>query len=82
MAHPIPPFSTLARFKRVAKQLLKTYLKNPSICEERIAASVRMILAGISGSLMHSESWPESVALAVGLSSSNSWRRPPGEDHF
>jgi len=37
VAHPIPPFSTLARFRRTAKQLLKTYRENPSICEERIA---------------------------------------------
>src|SRR5580692_1200804 len=37
VAHPIPPFSTLARFRRIAKQLLKTYRANPSICEERIA---------------------------------------------
>jgi uncharacterized protein len=35
--HPLPPFSTLARFRRNAKQLLKTYRENPSICEERIA---------------------------------------------
>src|SRR5882672_5896427 len=37
VAHPLPPFSTLARFRRNAKQLLKTYRENPSICEERIA---------------------------------------------
>lgn len=37
MAHPLPPFATLARFRRNAKQLLKTYRENPSICEERIA---------------------------------------------
>jgi hypothetical protein len=34
--HPIPPFATLARFKRIAKQLLKDYRENPSLCEERI----------------------------------------------
>jgi uncharacterized protein len=37
VAHPLPPFSTLTRFRRNAKQLLKTYRENPSICEERIA---------------------------------------------
>ena len=37
MPHPLPPFSTVARFRRNAKQLLKTYRENPSICEERIA---------------------------------------------
>lgn len=37
VTHPLPPCSTLARFKRYAKQLLKTYRENPSICEERIA---------------------------------------------
>ena len=36
MSHPLPPFATLARFKRIAKQLLKSYRENPSICEERI----------------------------------------------
>jgi hypothetical protein len=37
VAHPLPPFATLAKFRRAAKQLLKTYRKNSSICEERIA---------------------------------------------
>jgi hypothetical protein len=37
LSHPLPPFATLARFKRIAKQLLKSYRENPSICEERIA---------------------------------------------
>lgn len=36
MAHPLPAFATLAKFKRIAKQLLKTYRENPSICHERI----------------------------------------------
>lgn len=34
--HPLPLHATLARCKRVAKQLLKTYRENPSLCEERI----------------------------------------------
>ena len=37
MAHPQPPFATLATFKRFAKQLLKSYRDNPSLSEERIA---------------------------------------------
>jgi hypothetical protein len=37
VAHPLPAFATLERFRRNAKQLLKTYRANPSICEERIA---------------------------------------------
>jgi hypothetical protein len=37
VSHPIPALSTLARFRRIAKLLLKTYRENPSICEERIA---------------------------------------------
>jgi ankyrin repeat protein len=37
VAHPLPPFSTLAKFQRAAKQLLKTYRENASICHERIA---------------------------------------------
>ena len=37
MAHPLPALSTLARFRRDARQLLKTYRENPSLCEERIA---------------------------------------------
>ncbi len=37
MAHPLPPFATLAKFRRAAKHLLKTYRKNSSLCEERIA---------------------------------------------
>lgn len=36
VSHPLPPFSTLARFRRNAKQLLKAYHENSSICEERI----------------------------------------------
>jgi len=36
VAHSLRPFSTLGRFRRNAKQLLKTYRENPSICEERI----------------------------------------------
>jgi ankyrin repeat protein len=37
VAHPLPPFATLAKFRRTAKQLLKTYRENPSICADRIA---------------------------------------------
>src|SRR5688500_13252948 len=37
VSHPLPPFATLARFKRTAKQLLKAYRANPSLSEERIA---------------------------------------------
>jgi hypothetical protein len=37
VAHPLPPFATLARIKRYAKQLLKKYHENPSLSEERIA---------------------------------------------
>jgi ankyrin repeat protein len=37
VAHPLPPFATLAKFRRAAKKLLKTYRENASICEERIA---------------------------------------------
>src|SRR5262245_65149744 len=37
VAHPLPPFATLAKFRRAAKQLLKTYRENSSVCEERIA---------------------------------------------
>jgi hypothetical protein len=37
VAHPLPPFATLARIKRYAKQLLKSYSDNPSLSEERIA---------------------------------------------
>src|SRR5262245_46922621 len=37
MDHPLPPFSTLDRMRRHAKQLLKTYRVNPSLCTERIA---------------------------------------------
>lgn len=37
MSRPLPPFATLVKFKRIAKQLLKSYRENPSICEERIA---------------------------------------------
>lgn len=36
MSHPLPRFATLARFRRNAKQLLKSYRENPSLCEERI----------------------------------------------
>jgi hypothetical protein len=35
--HPLPPFATLDRFRRRAKQLLKSYRQNPSLCAERIA---------------------------------------------
>jgi hypothetical protein len=37
MDHPLPPFATLDTFRRHAKQLLKTYRENPSLCAERIA---------------------------------------------
>jgi ankyrin repeat protein len=37
VAHPLPPFATVAHFKRYAKQLLKSYRENPSLSEERIA---------------------------------------------
>ncbi|HWB11959.1 MAG TPA: ankyrin repeat domain-containing protein [Pirellulales bacterium] len=37
VSHPLPPFATLARFKRISKQLLKAYRENPSLCEERVA---------------------------------------------
>jgi hypothetical protein len=37
VAHPLPPFATLAKFRRAAKKLLKAYRENSSICEERIA---------------------------------------------
>jgi hypothetical protein len=37
VSHPLPPFATLAGFKRRAKKLLKTYREDPSICQERIA---------------------------------------------
>jgi ankyrin repeat protein len=37
VSHPLPPFATLARFKRIARQLLKSYRENPSLSEERIA---------------------------------------------
>jgi hypothetical protein len=37
VAHPLPPFATLAIFKRYAKQLRKAYRENPSLSEERIA---------------------------------------------
>lgn len=36
MAHPLPPFATLDKFRRAAKHLLKTYRENASICAERI----------------------------------------------
>jgi hypothetical protein len=34
--HPLPAHATLVRCKRAAKQLLKSYRENPSLCEERI----------------------------------------------
>jgi ankyrin repeat protein len=37
VSHALPPFATLAQFKRLAKQLLKAYRENPSLSEERIA---------------------------------------------
>ena len=37
VSHSLPPFATLAQFKRLAKQLLKAYRENPSLSEERIA---------------------------------------------